>query len=543
MTMYSPADSEKELKLMEQLLTARASLVQTGCDIVEKNMVESWVTKLDVMKNVDLTASMSLYEAINASALNDGIKKTMIEAVDNKVSGIKNTIAANVKPQLLVHILNYLTTTDWDKLNDVSVQLQSKVMCIVLRLVRLGVRSLHEQTCKWVVAALLHLLYKSTNQWLDAKSTFELVKEVKKSLQQLNQPYPHGFILTYPEFPSQLNDDVFKYAYPCDDDGPITVVVENFASMGSYVPLRSSSALLKHVGCHLQLTQGPTPGSMTSMPQDFFQQFMSMMQGQMRQGNAELVKERLGDIRMGYATKPVVDPPMIANVPESASGAASSHQGHVPAREHLYSASGSATRLPIAIENGSTMRLPIAYATSPSPSMGTIGASPSPASTVLKVQEVSENDAALIDANAAVTSASLEQSTFEALKKRKADQAATAKDKRIQKKAQDKAASPKPKASKSPPKASLKASPKASPKVSTKASAKTLVELPKCAAKLDWKPSWPATQPSCKNVFTSYAYCRAKGMARKADASAADCSALAKAAYAIAASLWDKKAE
>ena len=496
---------------MGKILQARASM-PGSCDIVEKNMVESWKLKVAAMRCGQLSDVMSLYHAIAGCDLNAGIKAHLTEAVDNKMSNAAAFSAVApmgvAKPQLLVHILNWLTKCDWEKLNCPDATLMGMINVLCNRLNKCGITSLHEQTTKWAVAVIMWCQHQKTQQWMSSHGAYDLVAEFKKSFDVAKKIYPFKYIAVYPEYPCHLDSDAFSYAYPDDDDGPITYGIDGFANIGAYIPLRSTSSLLKKPTNVSGSGRGG--GGDAHGMQQCFQQMQEFMQSHMQQSQQQALQQQLGGLHIKYNTANGAQhagnvPAMLPGSQHVGSGSMMNMLGdaHEPAAGNGRAQFAShSSLLPLGDGLASPAHTPPVHVNGGGSLPGT-GPSSQGTKRPLTAEEIEE------------------QAFASLLKNRKLAAAEKALEK-----AQAKATKPKSSSS-------LKAKPPPA----------KVIPIPKAAAKLDWKPVWPDKQPSGKNVFTSYAYKKASNLAQKNGMPECQASALGKAAYAIAVSMWDKRAK
>ncbi len=83
-----------------------------------------------------------------------------------------------VDPQLLAHILSYLAAKDWMTIESATRPNQIMMVCGE-RIQRLGIKSLHEQTAKWIVAIVLHYVKKATRAWPRYHMIYQWVHDFK----------------------------------------------------------------------------------------------------------------------------------------------------------------------------------------------------------------------------------------------------------------------------------------------------------------------------------------------------------------------------
>ena len=145
--------------------------------------------------------------------------------------------------QLLTNVRVYLTQGDWNMVLKPSVIPESIIACISARFAKLGVRSLHEQTVKWPIAVVLWR-YQQMHGMPRYSKIYDWVQSFKNCFEAYKTPWGHSVIVTYPNEPAGLPDEVYTEAYPDAEDPPVSFEIPNFKALGQHVPLRSNSALL-----------------------------------------------------------------------------------------------------------------------------------------------------------------------------------------------------------------------------------------------------------------------------------------------------------
>ena len=105
----------------------------------------------------DLTASglSVLYDKVEAAELPAEMKDEIMETMDNLSLQQETALEVSAKPSSLRNLPPYLTTLDWQKLEQSHLLDNMRIICE--RLKKLGIKKLKEDTKKTAIALLLHL--------------------------------------------------------------------------------------------------------------------------------------------------------------------------------------------------------------------------------------------------------------------------------------------------------------------------------------------------------------------------------------------------
>jgi hypothetical protein len=199
---------------------------------------------------IDMTAGLDLKACIQRS--NFGAYKTALSAsVDAAVvRSLQQTSPQNrtpCKPQHLLRPENFLTASEWDRLQRGSPA--ERLQVLLRRALLLGIRSLSEQTVKHAVALLLSV--SATQTMPSYAEIFRQVGVFKRTFEEQKARWPVAApgtdLLKFPETAQELPDEIFAAAYPCPDDKPAdrTQVCQKDVWLAQ-IPLRATSALLKN---------------------------------------------------------------------------------------------------------------------------------------------------------------------------------------------------------------------------------------------------------------------------------------------------------
>lgn len=274
--MASPEELVPELQTLAAYLRTREQ--SSGCngETVASNMVASFATKVSACRRFDASAALALCNALVASGLRQPLADVIQAAIDNRVAGNASTGQQGAKhhPQLLAsQLVCYLTAKDWAVLDDTGAGVTTKMLAIIHRLLRLGLRYPQEQTVRWAVALAVVAWIGPSGSYPSYASVFTLVQDFKASIAAGRRPWPHAHLVRYPPSPEQLPPEVFAAAYD-PDDPPVQRMVCRLASTAeNHVPLRSSSNLLKNAAS--AASSSSSSGAVT------WDQLRALMAGQM----------------------------------------------------------------------------------------------------------------------------------------------------------------------------------------------------------------------------------------------------------------------
>ncbi len=123
--------------------------------------VEGLAAKIRALEICDTSAALRLSRALEAASMDPKYRDVLEAAVearlteDNSSPGAAGS--AKTKQQELVAILNYLTASDWNALEDPGIQPPQLMSVCGSRVAKVGVRWLHEQTVKLIIALVIPL--------------------------------------------------------------------------------------------------------------------------------------------------------------------------------------------------------------------------------------------------------------------------------------------------------------------------------------------------------------------------------------------------
>ena len=235
--MASLSDITTELADIQSMLQS-----DSYTNEVKAQLVRQIAVKITSLKEMHAPAARQLMTGIASMTIDADLRQVLESAINARLLA-PSASKSSVDQQLLTSPLAYLTKTDWIKLEDPSSTptVMSRVISERFRL--LGIWSFDEQTYKWAIAIILHIVLHRSGSWPRYHTIFDWLLTFKKDYALLKTPYPHQRLTQFPPSPVLLPQAVFEHAYP-GDDGPINKTLQGFAQLGDHIPLRKNSGLL-----------------------------------------------------------------------------------------------------------------------------------------------------------------------------------------------------------------------------------------------------------------------------------------------------------
>ena len=161
-------------------------------------------------------------------------------ALDAKVSG---NVASQPKltDQMLKKWWHYCTKDEWEFFQDPKQPFHAKMVRLVERANLLGLAHPSPQCLKWMVAFLLHCHY--TSEPPTHSQIFEKLKELKQVVStERKVNFAAMAMASYPDSPEELDEQLYKFAYPTD--APVKAEVIGINALASKVCLRKNNSKL-----------------------------------------------------------------------------------------------------------------------------------------------------------------------------------------------------------------------------------------------------------------------------------------------------------
>lgn len=243
--MWSASDLVQEISKIADLLAKRKE-IGNNTESMEGGMKKNLVSKIEKLATLSLTEAQEIYAAIAASNLSSNFQSELTDAVDSRLCQPTPENSASLpstKTQLLTGIALYLTHADWEGLTDPNKSLLARRSIVIVRLKKLGVKSLHEQTAKWCLAVLLSTLPKLP----DYHTIFDYLHKFKASFHEDESIPGSCFLVKYPSKPIDLPKPIWEAAYadakPVDPNSDRLDLIKHIACQ--HIPMRKTSKLLK----------------------------------------------------------------------------------------------------------------------------------------------------------------------------------------------------------------------------------------------------------------------------------------------------------
>ena len=261
-TTWSVDDITKELKDIAALLQVR-----NGDEAYGTGLVNTVAAKLALIPKLRAMEAMQLYTTLQGCNFAPAVKNAMQTAIDKAVDvecGTPNDNSAQVLTQgtqKLCTLQNYLTKGDWDILLSEQANYWELIGVVASRMRSIGIKSLHEDTKRWVAALLLWLALKRSNGklppylWIyclvqDIYSCFHSTANLSATAgsaatsSDIPKVSKLPVFKVYPVSPADLGDDWIKQAY--GNTKPVAPPeLQGLSNLAlNHVPVRSSSSLL-----------------------------------------------------------------------------------------------------------------------------------------------------------------------------------------------------------------------------------------------------------------------------------------------------------
>ena len=233
----------KEIQSVTQFFYIREGM--DGNDVLAKNFADSLVQQINTCLSISTPDATSIIDQLKDSPYGDANIKRIVQALDAKVLGSGPPVQAGTgssKEQAFEFPWNYCNQGDWDLFWDKHKPFHSKLTKLVERGNMCGCDLPNEQSLKWMLTMLMMAHYGDMPV---ANEIYDKLQELKQVVATERKTVPFQRLLVFPEKPSDLPEEVYKFAYT--DGPPITVVIPGIRAAASpkFFPLRSSNKLVK----------------------------------------------------------------------------------------------------------------------------------------------------------------------------------------------------------------------------------------------------------------------------------------------------------
>ena len=218
--------------------------------------------KLDHMAALSHQDAVVLFQALANSQLPEEVTTTLTKTVETKLiqGGGNQASKTTMQAQELEHLQNYLTPSDWAKLEDTT--MFQGVDTVVARLRSLGCTNAKECTKKATVGLLLLAMHLQKSPKMPPYSTiYELSNHFGQMLSSSTVHVPDGVpsLQVYPQHPSALGQSMLQKIYGAEM--PEARLLERLPLLlAHHIPVRSSSK----APCMTQVPKTSSPSSRSS---------------------------------------------------------------------------------------------------------------------------------------------------------------------------------------------------------------------------------------------------------------------------------------
>jgi hypothetical protein len=235
----------KEITSVKAFTRARQGLDAAGVNpALMSSFVDGVVKQINAMVSFSTADAGHVTDALVDSPYGDHTH-FVVAAIEAR---LKSSLAACKGPdtpsgstQFLKCWWTYCLQSDWDYIRDKKHSWNAKMTRMVERGMSLGVNHPDEQCLKWLLALLVVVCY---DELPDYKLIYAKLSDLKQAFIAERKAYPLAHVAEYPQTPSELSADMFKYAY--GDEQPVTVYLQGINGIAeNHIPLRKNSKLLK----------------------------------------------------------------------------------------------------------------------------------------------------------------------------------------------------------------------------------------------------------------------------------------------------------
>ena len=140
-------DIVEELKALTRVLASSGTLLNRSlADQSQNAMVTSIVQQISSLRSLDVAGAANINEAIASSTMSEPMKAQLAEAVTRRALTGQTSTTIHRPCQGLKNPCAYFTVEDWQCFEDPNIGLNSKILRMVDRMVRLGLTNPSERT-------------------------------------------------------------------------------------------------------------------------------------------------------------------------------------------------------------------------------------------------------------------------------------------------------------------------------------------------------------------------------------------------------------
>jgi len=210
---------------------------------VKEGLIKALCAKIASCASMPIADAARLSAALLASPVEMEHKEPLQRAMEARLLAGPQGSKDMARPQRLEHVLHYLSADDWARIEMPTATATSMMQVIAQRFIKLGIRSLHEQTVRWAIAVVVQTMQAKSSNWPHPQLMYQWVVQFKRDFEILKVPYAFEKVTTSPADPQSLPQAVYDGAYSTDDP-PIVKPSDRFMEIGPLIPLRSNSIAL-----------------------------------------------------------------------------------------------------------------------------------------------------------------------------------------------------------------------------------------------------------------------------------------------------------
>ena len=205
MTQWSVEDIIQEVKHLEVILEMRKE------SKVKDAMVKCLVAKLQTIDSVPPSTYVKVMECFSSCSLPEEIKEQLADALEEKSADtMEGHLRLQTCPQSMINVFNYLSKTEWEKIQELTFAEACSVL--VARLRKAGLKSMKEKTKKHATSFLVYLQEKQAHHLPTAGEFYKLAETVRDTFKASLQAPAVGSYNKYPLTPQELGEDWWLFS-------------------------------------------------------------------------------------------------------------------------------------------------------------------------------------------------------------------------------------------------------------------------------------------------------------------------------------------
>lgn len=172
---------------------------RNGSDLVAA-MVAGLKARVEAVHILTPSAFVQLMDATEKSDLPDAVKEELHKAFESKTAaGVQGHLKLQTSPQSVTSVDNFLSTSEWNRLQHMTTMEACQV--VVGRMQLCGLKSLKEDSKKYVTALLVHLQMKHGKPLPPSAEMYKLSQYVHESFTACSAESLVGGYSRYPSNP------------------------------------------------------------------------------------------------------------------------------------------------------------------------------------------------------------------------------------------------------------------------------------------------------------------------------------------------------